>query len=335
MVVSVIIVAYNEETTLPNLLEDIKKQTYPKEQTEILLIDSCSIDNTKKIMENFRENNYGFKNVRVLSNPKKNLPSGCNVGLSEYAGDVYLRIDGHASIPVDFIEKNVNNIISGESISGGARPNIMVDETPWKKTLLMAESSMFGSSIASYRRSDEKRYVDSVFHGMYKREVFDTVGLYNERLGRTEDNEMSYRIRKAGFKLCYDPQIISYQHTRSSLGKMLRQKRQNGYWIGLTLGVCPGCLSLFHFVPFFFVLAIIATTIMAAFGMWQGAALLWGAYGFANLAMTGFAIVQNGFKLIYLSLPVLFLLLHVSYGIGTLLGIIQLPFKLKWLRGQD
>ena len=88
-------------------------------------------------------------------------------------------------------------------------------------------------------------------------------------------------------------------------------------------------------VPFFFVLAIIATTIMAAFGMWQGAALLWGAYGFANLAMTGFAIVQNGFKLIYLSLPVLFLLLHVSYGIGTLLGIIQLPFKLKWLRGQD
>lgn len=54
-------------------------------------------------------------------------------------------------------------------------------------------------------------------------------------------------MRKAGFKLCFDPEIISYQHIRPDLGKMLKQKYANGYWIGLTTGVCAPCLSLYHF----------------------------------------------------------------------------------------
>lgn len=52
---------------------------------------------------------------------------------------------------------------------------------------------------------------------------------YNEELGRTEDNEIHYRMRKAGFKLCYCPEIVSYQHTRNTLKGMLKQKYGNGY----------------------------------------------------------------------------------------------------------
>lgn len=332
MTVSVVIVAYNEEETLKSLLEDLKEQTFPKEQTEIVFVDSCSTDATREIMQAFADNQNCYKNVQILTNPDKKLSAGCNIALRAYTGDVFVRIDAHASIPDDFIEKNIKNIESGEMVSGGKRPNVIDGENPWKKTLLLAESSMFGSSVASYRRSDEKRYVDSLFHGMYRREVFDTVGFYNERIGRTEDNEMSYRIRKAGYKLCYDPEIISYQHTRNSLKRMLTQKFQNGYWIGLTLGVCPACLSLFHFVPFVFLLAIIGTAIFGICGICWPAALLWAVYGAANLATTLLAIFQNGFKLIYCSLPVLFLLLHVSYGLGTLCGVFSLPFKLSGLR---
>ena len=85
--------------------------------------------------------------------------------------------------------------------------------------------------------------------------------LHNEALARTEDNEIHYRMRKAGFKLRFCPDIISYQHTRSSLPKMLKQKYANGYWIGKTSKVCPGCLSIYHFVPWAFVMAIIVTTV--------------------------------------------------------------------------
>ena len=91
---------------------------------------------------------------------------------------------------------------------------------------------MFGSSIASYRREGKKSYVKSVFHGAYRRKVFEDVGGFNEALGRTEDNELHYRIRRKGYKICFHPGIHSRQHVRSSLKEMVRQKYSNGYWIG-------------------------------------------------------------------------------------------------------
>ncbi len=80
---------------------------------------------------------------------------------------------------------------------------------------------------------------------------------FSENLLRTEDNEMHYRIREVGFKLCYDPRIVSYQYARSSFSKMLKQKYANGYWIGLTLKICPKCISLYHLIPFLFVSAVV------------------------------------------------------------------------------
>ena len=194
------------------------------------------------------------------------MAGGWNVILKNYHGDAVVRIDAHAEIPEDFVEKNVKVLESGEYVSGGLRPNIIDESTPWKETLLLAEQSMFGSSIAPYRRSEKKTYVKSVFHGAYKREVFDKVGFFNEQLGRTEDNEINYRIREAGYKICYSPDIVSYQHTRNSLKAMLKKKYGNGYWVALTLKACPKCLSVYHFVPLCFVLGIIGTSILAAFG---------------------------------------------------------------------
>lgn len=328
MIVSVGIVAYNEEKTLPRLLEDLCNQDYPHDKIEILLIDSMSTDNTRKIMMDFQQQDYGFRGVKVLDNPQKILPCGCNVMLTHYTGESIVRIDAHASVPCDFLSKNVKVLNSGEDVCGGQRPNIIDDDTLWKKTLLIAEQSMFGSSIAPYRHQVKKSYVSSVFHGMYRRKVYDTVGLYNELLMRTEDNDMSYRIRQAGFRICYSPEIISYQHTRNTLKKMLKQKYLNGYWIGKTMGINPKCFSLYHFVPFLFVLSIILTTVLGFLGHSFLAFLMWGAYATLILIVSVTEFVKQP-SATNLLLPILFLFLHLSYGIGTLKGLIELPFWLK------
>lgn len=329
MIVSIAIVAYNEEKTLPNLLEEIYRQSYPHEDMEVLLIDSRSTDGTKALMEQFAAREHDFRRVVVLDNPGGTLPYGCNVALEQYTGDAIVRIDAHASIPEDFIQKNVTVLEGGESVCGGQRPNIIDENTPWKQTLLLAEQSMFGSSIASYRHSQKQTYVKSIFHGMYRREVYDKVGMYDVRLTRTEDNDMSYRIRQAGYQICYDPEIISYQHTRSTLKRMLKQKYGNGFWIGRTIAIQPKCFSIYHFVPFLFVLGIVFTTILAVCGLPLLAYLMWGAYVALVLGISAVEIVRNPFSWSNLLLPVLFFLLHVSYGIGTLAGMVTLPF---WLR---
>ncbi|MGO5442950.1 glycosyltransferase family 2 protein [Faecalimonas sp. LCP19S3_D12] len=326
MIISVCVVAYNEERALPDLLECIKSQDYPHDKIEVVLIDSMSDDTTKTIMKRFSDENKDFKNIQVLDNPGKKQAMGWNVAIKNYRGDAILRVDAHASIPFDFVRKNVEVLESGEFVSGGIRPNIIQEKTSWKETLLLAESSMFGSSAASYRRSEKKSYVKSVFHGAYKREVFDNVGGFDEQLGRTEDNEIHYRIRKAGYKICYSPDIISYQHTRSTLKGMLKQKYGNGYWVALTLKVCPGCLSFYHFVPLCFVIGIIGVSILKAIGYPFFSYLMWGMYWLCAVLMSFIAVKGQKKNLYQLSLPILFFLLHVSYGIGSLVGMMKLPF---------
>ncbi len=74
-----------------------------------------------------------------------------------------IRVDAHASIPPEFVRKNVEILESGEMVSGGPRPNMIDESTPWKETLLLAEQSMFGSSMASYRRSQKNNMSNLCF----------------------------------------------------------------------------------------------------------------------------------------------------------------------------
>lgn len=355
MLITVCVIAYNEESTLDKLLNLIGCQDYDHSKMEIILVNSNSTDRTKDIMDQFANNNLKshnrFYKIQVLQNKNKTLPCGWNVALRAYTGEAILKIDAHATIPKDFVTKNVQTLEQGEDIAGGFRPNIIDETTPWKETLLLAESSMFGSSIAPYRRNQGKTYVKSMFHAAYRREVFDKVGNFNENLGRTEDNEIHYRMREAGYRLCFNPEIISYQHIRSSIGKMIKQKYGNGYWIGLTSGVCPKCLSMYHFVPVAFVIAIILTTVVSLILTMMGhgyeniswlvnteyclTGFMWISYWGLAIVMAIAAVIgakKEQRNITNIALPFLFFVLHITYGIGTLIGLFKMP---RWRKGID
>ena len=329
MTVSLCVVAYNEEAFLPNLLCDLKSQTYPHELTEIVLVDGNSRDKTKAIMQDFASNESSFYSVQVLDNPERIQAAGWNVAIANAKSDVIVRIDAHTHIPTDFTAKNMALQEKGEYVTGGVRPCLIDNPNPWKQTLLEVENSMFGSSVSKGRKNTKADYVKSMFHAAYRREVFEKAGVFNTNLLRTEDNEMHYRIRKAGYKLYCDPDIVSYQYARNSFKKMIKQKYGNGYWVGFTLGVCSGCISLFHLVPFAFVLGIIFTTALAAFGFWHLAALMWTAYGVFCLTGTACNIINKKANRFTFLMPLLFLIMHLSYGIGTLIGIAKIPFYSK------
>lgn len=330
--VSLCVVAYNEEAYLPDLLENFKSQDYPHSKIEIILVDGNSTDNTKNIMSDFSKENDDFYDIVVLDNPKRKQAAGWNVAIMHSHGGLITRIDSHTYVPSDFLRKNVDNIIEGEVVSGGVRPCLSSNKSKWGDILLRAENSLFGSSINSSRHSDKKRYVKTMFHATYKREVFDKAGLFNENLLRTEDNEMHYRIRRCGYKFCYDPNIKSYQYSRNSLRKMIKQKYGNGYWIGLTLSVCPKCLSLYHFVPFAFVVAILITTLWSCIGFYLPAVFMWVLYGIFAILNTVTSSIGRKFNQYIFIMPLLFLILHISYGIGTLVGFMNIP---RWLKNYD
>lgn len=328
--VSFIVIAYNAGDKLKSLIEDIRNQTYNHRLVEIILVDSTSSDNTKDIMIEFSKSQNDFIDIKVLDNPKKVLPCGWNIALKEATGDIILRVDAHSSLPKEFIEKNVKYINKGEKIVGGHRISIIDENSPWQKVLLASERSLFGSGIAAYRRSDEAKYVSTLAHAAYSRDVFNEVGNYDERLVRTEDNEMHYRMKEKGYKFYFNPEIVSYHHARNEFKKMCKQKYLNGYWIGLTMGVSPKCFSLYHFVPLAFVLSLIISTLLALLtSVTLPLVLLGSLYTLVVLLISIIEIVKSKFMIQMLALPFILFSLHVSYGVGTLVGLIKLPFWLK------
>lgn len=327
--VTVAIVARNEAATIGAVFEDIKAQEFPHDRMEVLLIDSASTDETKLLMKEFERDDVvsvtPFRRVAVLDNPRKILPAGCNVMLEHYTGDALVRIDAHARIPADFVVRCVEVLEEGECVCGGPRPTVAHPSTSWSETLLVAEESAFGSSIADYRKGVGNRYVSSAFHAMFRREVIETVGVYDERLVRTEDNDYFYRVRQAGYHIRFDDRVRSEQIARNTFSRMIKQKYGNGFWIGKTLKIAPKCVSTFHLVPFAFVVALIACLAVGFAWSWVPLLALCGLYLAVDLSISVLAIIACRKRYAQmLALPLIFPAIHLSYGWGTLRGIFGL-----------
>ena len=322
MLVSVVVGLLNEEKFLPRLIEDFKKQTYNHNEIELIFIDGMSKDDSWKILEDFKNSNHDFYDVVLLKNPKVILSAGMNVGIKAARGECILKVDCHSHITDNFIENNVKIIEEGEDVCGGPRPNIIENADNFSKTLLLVEENMFGSGIADYRKKTTKKYVSSVFQGMYKKSIFDKIGSLDEKVGRVEDNELHYRIRKNGYKIRYSNDILSYQYTRPTLKRMLKQKYSNGYWIGKVSHVYPKAFSIFHFVPLAFVLAIIFSLCMIPITS-IFIILLSSVYFLFTILITIMTIINNKFNITILLMPIILFLIHVYYGVGTLVGLIK------------
>ena len=321
MKISFIVVAYNAAGSLGALLEDLLAQTIPHEQIEALLVDSASSDATRAIMLDFAK--AAPFEVKVLDNPKRWLASGINVALGAATGDAIIRLDAHARIPKDFLENNLRALARGEDIVGGC----VLGGAPsgaWESVLRTVDTSRFCGGAAPFRNGGEARYVDTLAYALYRREVYDRVGLYDERLRRTEDNDMHYRMRKAGYRFYFSPDIVSYHAARATMRGQLRQKWGNGYWIGRTMRIQPRCFAPRHLIPALFVLALLAGLLLLPISAWP-LLLLLSAYLACDLvfAVRGALSQETGRLLALVTLPFLFPAVHVVYGVGTLAGLLS------------
>lgn len=332
MKVTLGIIALNEQDNIDNLFENVLNQTFPKSDTEVVLVDGGSTDETKHMMLDFAEKHNEYWHVKVLDNPKRIQPAGWNVVINNAEGDVIIRVDAHAMIPDNFIENNVKCIEGGESVCGGIRNNVIKSDKISKKLLNMAENSMFGSGIASFRRGSSKKYVNTIASACYKKTVFDEVGLFDDRLVRAEDNDMHYRIRKAGYRLCMSDDIHSDYLTRPTLKGMIKQKYGNGKYIGIASIIkTRKMFSLYHFIPLLFVIGLFVVTAMLIPGivMWDN--LWWlclpfvaavGAYVLLDVLLSIKSSVSYKQPAGIFVLPFIFPLLHIAYGLGTVAGLL-------------
>lgn len=317
--VSLILPIRNEARYIARCLDAVLAQDYPSDCLQVLVVDGMSKDGTREIVAEYTARD---SRVILLDNPEGIVPTALNRGLRAASGDVIVRVDGHTLIAPDYVRRCVLALVeTGADDVGG--PMRAAGESWSAQAIAFATSSPFGVGSAQFHYADRPGWVDTVYMGAYRREVFDRIGLFDEELVRNQDDEFNFRLLRAGGKIWLDPKICSTYYSRSSLHGLWKQYFEYGFWKVRVIQKHRRPASWRHLVPAAFILALLGSAFLSLM-LRSPFPLLAVAlpYLATSLAVsTGLALRRGGRYLPLL--PLAFATMHLAYGFGFIAGIIH------------
>lgn len=253
---SIVIPVRNEQKHIAGLLKQILSQDYPQDKLEILVIDGKSSDNTKEIVGDFAKR---YPSLRLLDNPKILSSSARNLGAREAKGDIVVYIDGHCQIPDQKLLKNIVSCFekSGADCLGRSQPLIPGDRI-MTDAITLARTSALGHNPESFIHSDFEGLIDPTSCGaIYKKEVFQKVGFFDENFDACEDVEFNLRVKQAGLKCYLSPAFAVRYYPRESLGSLFRQMLRYGRGRYQLFRKHPPTWSFFTLLPGLYLLLLL------------------------------------------------------------------------------
>ena len=322
--VSLIIATRNEEAFIGRCLDSLTAGTYPRDRLEVLVVDGMSEDRTREVVQEYAAR---FPFVRLLPNPKKHATAAFNAGIGASRGEIVMIAGAHAVYRSGYVERCVRTLMSsGADNVGGVWRIIPRDDTLLGEAIALASGSAFGSGDAYTKRgTPAPRLVDTVFGGCYRRDVFTRVGLFDERLARSQDFDFNLRLRRAGGKILMDPGIVCDYYVRSNLAEFWRHNVDDGFWTFYPLRFGRRTFTLRHVVPPLFVAVLGGSILLAAVVRPAGALALavLAAYAAATLVASAAIAIRRRRPALLVALPVAFAARHVGHGAGALAGLIR------------
>jgi glycosyltransferase involved in cell wall biosynthesis len=329
--VSVVLPVRNEEQHITETMNALSQQDYPISQIEVIVADGMSDDNTRKLLNNFCERCNGLK-IKVIDNPERSVSFGLNIAIKASAGEVIVRMDSHSIYPINYISRLVSTLYEfGAHNVGGVVNTIPATSSNKCKAIAAALSHPIGVGNSHFRiGATQIREVDTVPFGCFRREVFERVGFFDEELIRNQDDEFNGRILNAGMQILLIPDVVVNYYARDSFLKLFKMYYQYGLYKPLASFKLGGVATVRQLIPLFFVLYIVGGALLSIVF-----SLLWLPYSF--VLMLYFVVLfmmalRESLKkksMILFQLILSFFILHFSYGIGYLKGLIAIITKRK------
>jgi hypothetical protein len=202
------------------------------------------------------------------------------------------------------------------------------DSGPFADPIRIVLTHPLGVGNSRFRTGlDKPCWVDTVFGGCWRRQVFDRVGKFNEKLVRSQDMEFNIRLRRAGGKILLAPDLEARYYARATMGAFWRHNWSNGVWAILPFAysdVVP--VRWRHVAPLAFVSAFIVSMVGWSVGWlpWGAPVVVAGPYAAAILGASAAVAVRARRASWALLLPATFASLHFGYGAGSLWGVLRL-----------
>jgi succinoglycan biosynthesis protein ExoA len=317
--VSLIVPMANERPYIRECLDGLESQDYPHERLEILIVDGGSTDGSRAIVNHAASEQPEF--LRVFDNPRRITPVAFNIGIHAATGDLVGIVSAHSVLAGDYVSRCVEYLDrTGADHVGGLVTAIGL--TPVARAIAESTNSPFAVGNSRFHYDTREQYVDSVYMGLYRREVFDRIGLFDEELIRNQDDEFNYRLHSANGRHFQTPRIRSKYYSRATYSQLWRQYFQYGVYKPLVFMKVPGAWRWRHVIPTAFVCVVAVGGMAAPFvplvlKAWIGVLVVYGLIMSVGATRVARKHGWRAFPLSFAAFPIL----HVGYGTGFLLGL--------------
>lgn len=225
--VSYVMPVLNEAGHLAEAVGAVLAQEYAGEQ-ELVLALGASTDATDAVAAELAA---ADPRVRLVSNPRNDIPIGLNLAIAASRHPVVIRVDAHAELPAGYTASAVEMLRrTGAANVGGVM--VARGHGRFQQAVARAYNSPFGLGGGSWHHGEDEAECDSAYLGVFRREVLAEVGGYDETLRRAEDWELNHRIRLAGYSIRFTPRLRVTYWPRDNWDALRRQMYATGVWRG-------------------------------------------------------------------------------------------------------
>lgn len=309
--VSVIMPVLNEERHLRNSVQHILGQDYPGE-LEVVIALGPSTDRTDEIAARLVAED---PRVHTVPNPTGRTPAALNAAITASRHPVVVRVDGHGMLSPNYIATAVRLLDeTGAANVGGIMH--AEGENDWERAVAAAMTSRIGVGNASFHTGGDAAPADTVYLGVFRREVLERQGGYNVEFVRAQDWELNYRIREAGDLIWFSPELKVSYRPRPSVRALAKQYKDYGRWRRVVTRYHRGSVNLRYLAPPVAVLAIAAGVVAGV------VATPWGFVvpgGYLAAIALGSLPAGRGLRAkARLQIPVALTTMHMCWGWGFL-----------------
>jgi len=326
--VSIVVACRNEIQHLAPFLESVLAQEL-ESSWEAIVADGLSDDGTWEALHEYAVAN---SRLRVIRNHGRIVSTGLNAAIRAARGDIIIRMDAHTIYAPSYCRQCVLELerTGADNVGGPIRTHAVGSRA---RAIEAAYQSRFSTGSGISRDVNYEGWVDVVVYGCWRKATVEQLGFFDETLVRNQDDELSFRLVRAGGRLWQSPSIVSFYSPRSSFSKLMRQHFQYGFWKVAVIQKHRQPASWRHFVPILFIaleiLLIASLPICALVGAMQLARILAVAsmitvagYSSLNLLASFNAAHRHGWAT-FPWLPMAFATIHCGWGFGFLAGTLR------------
>ena len=225
--VSVIVPVYNEADELPGLIASLAALDWPADRLEILCVDNGSKDNSRELLSL-------CPRIRVLQEAKPGSYAARNRAIRESRGELIAFTDADCTVDPNWIKELVAGFEGDPTV--GAVGGTIVPQ-PATNAIDYFEGSILHNPSHGRGTARVRPYLVTA-NAMYRRAVFDRLGLFDEGRFSGRDVEMSWRMLTEGtwtLRILEDGRARVLHRCRSSFREFAYVRRRTSFgWYHLT-----------------------------------------------------------------------------------------------------